>query len=730
MSRITPFDPTRDTSPKSKGGPGELTAAGNELAGLLLGLVQPINPFQDVQQTAGATPTIDERISTLVTDILPSYIGEDHPTFVLFMKAFYEFLEEESGTRYEAVKLQTYFDIDQTLDEFVQFFLQQYAVGFNPSGRELDSGMSNRQLVRRVNEYYKEKGGTISVQLLFRMLFGKEADVIFPRDALFEVSGGDFTEVSTIKVSRLNTADNLKSVEGGQIIQYPTNYRGQAMRGSDFSALAFIDKINVSTINGVDQTTLTVKDVRGTFLPNQEVDLVKGSTLLQEDTFDLIAGITIQNAGKDFVVGDGVQITDSSGRIVATSVVENVGVSGDLKRFKPFNVKNVYLPYETYTITVDSNGSGATLELLTGYGNSPKRKERQSSESTLSSKSVIQDNFRDQQHSYVIKVEEQLSKFKSIVLDILHPAGSKLFSEHLILRKFAATTFDVLSPQSSTTSDNPTRFGPAIGHFTPYIFSGTTDIRGETYGTTFADYYPTGFNGLTAATLGLFASGQPVTHDPITSGFTIGAMGGPSAGTQNPEAFGVTFSVNAGVTLPGYTVENIDQKIQVSGTDSITAPFWIIYKHPKNALISPPASNLNSFTTVKFNLDPAGFTIGHFLTGMTIGSVVVQRSSDRPTAIGDVVGITDENASGSKFAAVRAKGGTLAVVVTIAERNGLFTNVPNQDGTRRLLLNTDTGFTFDTIGTGGINFDKVNSAIERFAFEHLNIGEFINETIY
>ena len=171
MSRLTPFDPTRDTSPKSKGGPGALTAAGNELAGLLLGLVQPINPFQDIQQTTGATPTIDERISTLVTDILPSYIGEDHPTFVLFMKAFYEFLEEESGTRYEAVKLQTYFDIDQTLDEFVQYFLQQYAVGFNPSAKELDSGMSNRQLVRRVNEYYKEKGGTISVQLLFRINF-------------------------------------------------------------------------------------------------------------------------------------------------------------------------------------------------------------------------------------------------------------------------------------------------------------------------------------------------------------------------------------------------------------------------------------------------------------------------------------------------------------------------------------------------------------------------------
>ena len=118
-----------------------------------------------------------------------------------------------------------------------------------------------------------------------------------------------------------------------------------------------------------------------------------------------------------------------------------------------------------------------------------------------------------------------------------------------------------------------------------HTFSGTFDLRGDTYtpalgSPTYIDYYPTGFNGLTMATIGTSA-----THDPITSGFTIGAMGGPSAGTQNPEAYGLTFSVNAGVTLPGYTVENINQFVQVSGTDTATAPFWIVYKHPKNSAI-------------------------------------------------------------------------------------------------------------------------------------------------
>ena len=156
------------------GKPDPLTASGGEIAGLLAGLIQPINPLQDVQQTVGATPTIDERVSAFVNEILPAYVGEDHPTFVLFMKAFYEFTELETGTRYEAVKLQTTFDLDATFDRFIEYFMDQYATNFP---KDLNVGMSNRQLVKRVNQFYKDKGGSISVKLLFRMIFGKEADV-------------------------------------------------------------------------------------------------------------------------------------------------------------------------------------------------------------------------------------------------------------------------------------------------------------------------------------------------------------------------------------------------------------------------------------------------------------------------------------------------------------------------------------------------------------------------
>ena len=389
----------------------------------------------------------------------------------------------------------------------------------------------------------------------------------------------------TIRITRTSGITAMASIEGGIIRQRPVNVYGQVYSTVEAEAQAFIDKVTMTKTDNLEHALLTIKNVSGTFIANRTVELEKGSTLLNEVSHDSIYGITVENKGINFVVGQPIVVKDGDGNVVATSSILGTGVSGDITSIAPITTSALYLPYKNYSISVDSNGSGATLSLITGIANSAIRKVRRTDRSTLSSASVIQDNFRNQQHSYVISVEEQLSKFKDIIVEIFHPAGSRLFSDHNVIRSFSATTFDVEAPSQSVTAENPVRYRPAIGHFTPYIFSGTFDLRGDTYtpalgSPTYIDYYPTGFNGLTMATIGTSA-----THDPITSGFTIGAMGGPSAGTQNPEAYGLTFSVNAGVTLPGYTVENINQFVQVSGTDTATAPFWIVYKHPKNSAI-------------------------------------------------------------------------------------------------------------------------------------------------
>ena len=116
---------------------------------------------------------------------------------------------------------------------------------------------------------------------------------------------------------------------------------------------------------------------------------------------------------------------------------------------------------------------------------------------------------------------------------------------------------------------------------------------------------------------------------------------------------------------------------------------------------------------------------------MTTGDVIVQRSSNRQTAIGIVSGITSQNprTDPSRFSSSAA---TLGIVMTINVRNGEFTNESNSDGTPRLLLNTRNSATFDTLGTGG-NLSirtAAGTGLNRFAWTDLVIGDFLNTTIY
>ena len=67
----------------------------------------------------------------------------------------------------------------------------------------------------------------------------------------------------------------------------------------------------------------------------------------------------------------------------------------------------------------------------------------------------IEDQDFYQPFSYVIKVDKQLSEFKKVVLDILHPVGSKLFGElnHITIIDISTDILDTLRYLTSHFQD-------------------------------------------------------------------------------------------------------------------------------------------------------------------------------------------------------------------------------------------------------------------------------------
>ena len=68
----------------------------------------------------------DKRISTLINQQVPDFVAADHGTFVSFVKAYYEWMEQEGKLQEVVSDFDKYIDIDDTVDSFVEYFHRNF----------------------------------------------------------------------------------------------------------------------------------------------------------------------------------------------------------------------------------------------------------------------------------------------------------------------------------------------------------------------------------------------------------------------------------------------------------------------------------------------------------------------------------------------------------------------------------------------------------------------------
>ena len=64
-------------------------------------------------------------MSVLVEDQLPDFIQSDYGMFVTFIKAYYEFLEQNNQAQEILQDISKYADIDETTENLVTRFIQK-----------------------------------------------------------------------------------------------------------------------------------------------------------------------------------------------------------------------------------------------------------------------------------------------------------------------------------------------------------------------------------------------------------------------------------------------------------------------------------------------------------------------------------------------------------------------------------------------------------------------------
>jgi hypothetical protein len=138
--------------------------------------------------------SITNKLSTVVREQLPEFIRADYDTFVAFVEAYYEYLEQTNKSTDFGRNLLNYFDVDNTLTDFEEYFRRKF---LNSIPAET---LSNKAfLVKHIRDFWRAKGTEKAYRFLFRALYGEEIEIFYPKDNILRLSVGKWVKRQSIR---------------------------------------------------------------------------------------------------------------------------------------------------------------------------------------------------------------------------------------------------------------------------------------------------------------------------------------------------------------------------------------------------------------------------------------------------------------------------------------------------------------------------------------------------
>ena len=151
-------------------------------------------------------------VSSLVNRQLPDFVRADHPMFKRFLELYYEWMEDETkgNTVWHIMNSGSYRDINETPDPFIRLFKQEILPYF-PENSEL--GIIN--ILKGAREFYIKKGSEESVKWLFRVLYGQDVEIYYPKKQILIASDGKWKlpQAFQLTLSDENQSVNVNLLE-------------------------------------------------------------------------------------------------------------------------------------------------------------------------------------------------------------------------------------------------------------------------------------------------------------------------------------------------------------------------------------------------------------------------------------------------------------------------------------------------------------------------------------
>jgi hypothetical protein len=421
-------------------------------------------------------PTLAPKVfgpRNLVSSRLPEFVRHNHETFVAFMEAYYEWLESYGGGFYGVGILTELVDVDRTLDEFIKAFKSTYMVGFPEKLAVSEDGnpINERNLLKNIREFYKNKGTEKGYSLLMRILLNVTAEIRYPKKNILRSSDGKWTDEISIKVTSSNGEKNFQ-MEGLSI-------RQKNRFTNIVSATANVSRVLQYSLDQYDITELFLENIFGDFSSNSPIECVlPDGTILKESVFSVLSSFLILDGGRGYKPGDKILFAATTNGYGGIAEVAITSPFGEIQNINIIDFGVNYIDEEE-VFFLSTTGSG-TAKAITKVGAICKYSGYwNGNDGKVSSNKHLFDGHYYQDFSYVVACEASLNLYKDAVLRLIHPSGTKMFGLFLANRieHFDVNWFSMHSKYEI----------PIIGNYMPYRLSTIADLWYK---------YECGFNSL------------------------------------------------------------------------------------------------------------------------------------------------------------------------------------------------------------------------------------------
>lgn len=312
---------------------------------------------------------INKNISHLIPGQFPAFYAEEGENFVLFLQAYYEWLEQPGNYLYKSRSALENFNIDETATEYLQHYKRLYGAPF-PANHKIDT----RTLIKFATDLYLAVGTSRAIELLFRMVFNEDVDVEYPGERVFKTSDGTWIIPHHIEVS---DSEYLIDLIGKQIYSGGGTAMVESLATKVIRGNKLINVLYISNIKGIFKfnekiycNDLYVNLASGSRIDGQtytnlsDAYKVKYTKALTFENAPIIFGslstVAITNGGAGYSVGDLLDVYGSGEQAIA-KVTSTRNENGKVL----FNLADGGFGFTTNAVVTVSggNGLGATFKV-------------------------------------------------------------------------------------------------------------------------------------------------------------------------------------------------------------------------------------------------------------------------------------------------------------------------------------------------------------------------------